>query len=78
VRTLDACELTRSHSGEELTDRGATVAACTEGFGTTIGLGLAVWPGRRDGDRLAERFPCADACASITEGVQAVNRYRVT
>jgi hypothetical protein len=76
--TLDACELTRPPSGERLKDRGALVAACTRGVGTATGRSLASWLGRRDGDRRATRFPGADACASITEPVQAVNRCRET
>jgi hypothetical protein len=76
--TLDACELTRSLSGETLKDRGALVAECTRGVGMAIDRSLASWLGRRDGDRLAARFPGADACASITEQVQAVNRCQET
>ncbi len=79
MTTLHACELTLPLSAER-SDRGALVAGGKRAVGTAIGRSLAgaSRQGQRDGNRLAARFPCADACASITGRMQAINRRRET
>jgi hypothetical protein len=74
VTTLEAYEITRPPAGERLKDRVAVFAACTRGVATAIGRSLPSGLGRREGAALVARLPCADACPSIIEQVQPVNR----
>lgn len=74
MTTLEACEITRPPAADRLKDRVAVFAPCAREVVTTIGRSLPSRVGRRDGDALDARLPCADACHSVMERVQAVKR----